>query len=67
MYGVIITKRFKTDFTEDELKNALFAKKGQAEEILNDTNKWEKFKVKFEVFLHKAYDIPVLGSEEKRI
>ena len=59
---MIITKRFKTNFTEEELKNALFAKKGQAEEILNDANKWEKFKAKFESFLHKAYDIPVLGT-----
>ncbi len=59
---MIITKRFKTNFTEEELKNALFAKKDQAEEILNDTNKWEKFKVKYETFLHKAYDIPVLGT-----
>lgn len=41
-----ITKKFKTNFTEEELKNALFAKKDQAEEILNDTNKWEKFKIK---------------------
>ena len=59
---MIITKRFKTNFTEEELKSALFAKKDQAEEILNDKNKWEKFKVKFESFLHKAYDIPVLGT-----
>ncbi len=59
---MIITKRFKTNFTDEELKNALFAKKGQAEEILNDTNKWERFKIKFEAFLHKAYDIPVLGT-----
>ena len=59
---MIITKRFKTNFTEEELKKALFAKKDQAEEILNDTNKWEKFKVKYETFLHKAYDIPVLGT-----
>ncbi len=59
---MIITKRFKTDFTEEELKNALFTKTGQAEELLNDTNKWEKFKIKFEAFLHKANDIPVLGN-----
>lgn len=59
---MIITKRFKTNFTEEELKNALFSKKGKAEEILNDANKWEKFKIKFEAFLHKAYDIPVLGT-----
>lgn len=55
-------KRYKSDFTEDELKTALFAKKNQAEEILSDTGKWETFKVKFEAFLHKANDIPVLGT-----
>jgi len=59
---VIITKRFKTDFTEEELRHALFSRKGKAEEILNDTNKWKKFKVKFDVFLHKANDIPALGT-----
>lgn len=55
-------KRFKTNFTEEELKKALFSNKGKAEEILNDANKWGKFKIKFEAFLHKAYDIPVLGK-----
>ena len=59
---MIITKRFKTNFTEEELKNALFSRQDQAEEILNDKKKWEKFKVKFETFLHKSYDIPVLGT-----
>lgn len=44
------------------MKKALFSNKGKAEEILNDANKWEKFKIKFEAFLHKAYDIPVLGT-----
>lgn len=43
---MIITKRFKTNFTEEELKNALFAKKDHAEEVLNDANKWENFKIK---------------------
>ena len=55
-------KRFKTDFTEEELKNALFSNKSKAEVILNDINKWTEFKEKFEAFLHKAYDIPVLGA-----
>ena len=31
-------------------------------EIRRLPNKWEKFKVKYETFLHKAYDIPVLGT-----
>ena len=43
---MIITKRFKTNFTEEELKKALFSNKGNAEEIFNDANKWEKFKIK---------------------
>lgn len=55
-------KRYKTDFTDEELKNALFSKKGKAEEILKDQDKWERFKLKFEAFLHKAYDVPVLGG-----
>jgi hypothetical protein len=43
---VIITKRFKTNFTEEELKKALFSNKGKAEEILNDAISGKNLRLK---------------------
>lgn len=55
-------RRYKTDFTEEELKKALFSKNNEASELLDDADKWEAFKREFNKFLHKAYNVPVLGS-----
>ena len=50
------------EFTKDELRRALDAKAGQAQELMNDPAKWERFKTKFEAFLLKATGNPVLGE-----
>ena len=55
-------KKYKTDFTKEELHTALHANDAKAVAIIEDVNKWENFKEKFETFLKKAEKIPVLGS-----
>lgn len=55
-------KKFKTEFSKEELHNALNSHSGEAKEIIEDKDKWEKFKIKFEDFLKKAEKIPVLGG-----
>lgn len=55
-------KRYKENFTEEELKWALHANENKAGELLEDPEKWRKFKDKFDDFLRKSYKIPVLGS-----
>ena len=55
-------KKYKTDYSEEELHNALNDHKGEAKELIEDITKWEKFKKKFEAFLKKAEKIPVLGG-----
>ncbi len=48
--------------TEEDVKKALDSNSKKAEEIINDKDKWEKFKEKFNEFLKKAKDVPVLGT-----
>lgn len=55
-------KRYKDSFTDEELKRALHANDGEAQDILEDPDKWADFKGKVEEFLHRANKIPVLGS-----
>lgn len=55
-------KKFKTEFSKEELHNALNSHSGEAKEIIEDKDKWEKFKIKLEDFLKKAEKIPVLGG-----
>ena len=55
-------KKYKENFTEDELRQALHANDNKAGELLEDPEKWKRFKDKFDDFLHKSYKIPVLGS-----
>ena len=57
-----IMKKYKKEFTDEELKHALHDKDEQAEELLTNPDKWEMFHGKIEDFLHKATKIPVLGS-----
>lgn len=60
-------KKYKTDFSKEELHAALHSNDSQAEEIIEDLDKWEDFKKKFDLFLNKADKIPVLGSVINKI
>lgn len=55
-------KKYKTNFSKEELHAALHANDNEAIAIIEDENKWEKFREKFEAFLKKAKKIPVLGG-----
>ncbi|MBD5401203.1 DUF1232 domain-containing protein [bacterium] len=54
-------KKYKTNFSKEELHEALYANANDAIAIIEDENKWMKFKEKFEIFIKKAKKIPVLG------
>lgn len=54
--------KFKTDFSKDELHNALHAKDSEAIAVIKDENKWVAFKMKLDAFMKKAKKIPVLGG-----
>ena len=56
------------EFSKDELRKALDAKAAQAQEIMNDPVKWERFKTKFEAFLLKSTGNPVIeGVHDKLV
>ena len=55
-------KKYKTSFTKEELRNALYSNSGEASTIIEDENKWNAFKTRFNAFLKKAKKVPVLGS-----
>ena len=55
-------KKYKTNFSKEELHEALHANENEAIAIIEDENKWVKFKERFEIFIKKAKKIPVLGG-----
>lgn len=55
-------KKYKTDFTKEELHKALHSKNSEATAIIEDENKWAAFKTKFNAFMKKAEKIPILGG-----
>ena len=56
------------EFSKDELRKALDSKAAQAQEIMNDPVKWERFKTKFEAFLLKSTGNPVIeGVHDKLV
>ena len=55
-------KKYKTDFSDEELKNALHKNDNRAKELIENPSKWAEFKGKFYDFLEKAKNIPVLGA-----
>ncbi len=55
-------KKYKTNFTKEELQRALYSKSGEASAIIEDEGKWSAFKTKFESFLKKVKKVPVLGN-----
>ena len=55
-------KKYKTNFTKEELQNALHSNSGEASAIIEDESKWNAFKTKFESFLKKVKRVPVLGN-----
>ena len=56
------------EFSKGELRKALDAKAAQAQEIMNDPVKWERFKTKFEAFLLKSTGNPVIeGVHDKLV
>ena len=55
-------KKYRTDFSKEELHAALHANDAEAMDIVENPEKWEEFKLKFESFLKKAEKIPVLGG-----
>ena len=54
-------KKYKENFSDEEIRQALFKNDSKAKEIIGDPNKWEGFKKKMYAFLEKAADIPVIG------
>ncbi|MBO7362616.1 MAG: DUF1232 domain-containing protein [Lachnospiraceae bacterium] len=50
------------EFTKEELRKALDSKTDQAQELMNDPVKWERFKTRFEAFLLKTTGNPVLSE-----
>ena len=54
-------KRYKEHFSDEELKRALKGHQEAAVSLLENPGKWEKFRKRFDAFMHKAGDIPVLG------
>lgn len=57
-----MSTKYKTEFSKEELHNALYSNEAKAEEIIRDKDKWESFKKKIYDFLDKGKKIPVLGS-----
>lgn len=55
-------KKYRTDFSKEELNAALHANDKEAIAIIEDENKWTEFKKKCEAFFKKAENIPVLGG-----
>lgn len=55
-------KKYKTNFSKEELHAALHANDKEAAVLIEDEDEWVKFKDKFEAFLKKAEKIPVLGG-----
>lgn len=52
----------KTEFSKEELHNALHSNDSKAQELIADQGKWESFKKKIYDFLEKGKKIPALGS-----
>ena len=46
-------KKYKTDFSKEELHSALHSNDAEATAIIEDVNKWEAFKDKFNAFINK--------------
>ncbi|MDE6203980.1 MAG: DUF1232 domain-containing protein [Lachnospiraceae bacterium] len=55
-------KKYKTDFSREELHAALHANDNEAVSIIEDADKWSKFEEQFEAFAKKAEKIPILGG-----
>ena len=55
-------KKYKTDFSKEELHAALHANDNEAIAIIEDAGRWTKYIEKFEAFAKKAEKIPVLGG-----
>ena len=55
-------KRYKTDFSEEELKKALHANEQEAQALIDNPDKWAQFKEKLDAFIRKAYKLPVIGG-----
>ena len=55
-------KKYRDNFTEDEIKKALYGKTGEAQDILQNPDKWANIKKSISDFLHKADKIPAIGS-----
>ena len=56
-------KKYKTEFTQEELKNALYANSEEASTLIEDVSKWNAFKTNFLKFLKKIKNVPVLGTK----
>ncbi len=54
-------KKYKTDFSKEELHAVLHSNDAEAVAIIEDADKWNEFKEKLDAFLKKAEKIPVLG------
>lgn len=55
-------KKYRTEFTKEELHKALHSKDNEAAAMIKDVNKWDTFKIKFNEFMKKAKKVPVLGG-----
>lgn len=55
-------KKYKTNFSKKELSAALHANDDEAASIINDKDKWDNFKKKFNEFVKNAEKIPVIGG-----
>lgn len=57
-----MVKKYKTEFSKEELRSALHSNESKAKELVSSQNKWESFKKKIYDFLDRGKKIPVLGS-----
>ena len=55
-------KKYRTNFSREELHAALHANDQEAITIIEDADRWTKFKEELEAFLKKAEKIPVIGG-----
>ncbi len=55
-------KKYKTEFSKEELHATLHSNDAEATDIIEDADKWEAFKDKFNDFIKKGKKIPVLGG-----
>lgn len=55
-------KRYKNNFSEEELSDALNSKTTEAKLLIGHADRWETFKTKMDRFIHKAYKLPLLGN-----